>query len=346
MQFTFPDNKSIYYNSLQNFSVHEGRPFFEPIDILKPKGNLIEIERQNYYFTYMNAGKPGQKGGNSILLKLFNSELIDEDDIEYGDPDLVLKISKFRKSFDRIPPSKGELRFQKEINALLECNKRNFQNIIKVYNTGVCRIMNANTGRFEPYLFYTMEYAKSDLKVFVEENHSVLNLDEKLTLCISLCEGLKELISIGYFHRDIKPDNIFITSDNIWKIGDLGLLAERNDENQIDKVAEQIGPKGWMSPESMNKYLCEGKGFNYPHNFNIDHQSDIFQLGKVFWYIFQYNVPIGSIRERDFLLKDTRIYEVLRTMLNHSKRSRYKEIDEVILLLKSIQRRRFNQKVA
>lgn len=89
-----------------------------------------------------------------------------------------------------------------------------------------------------------------------------------------------------------------------------------------------------MSPESMNKYLTEGKGFNHKYHCDIDHQSDIFQLGKVFWYIFQHNAPIGSIKETDFLMKKGQLYPIIKTMLNHSKSKRYKDIDEVIKLLK------------
>jgi serine/threonine protein kinase len=181
--------------------------------------------------------------------------------------------------------------------------------------------------------------------MFIEKMHDELSVSEKLNLCRSLSEGLKELCSLGYYHRDIKPDNIFIIND-VWKIGDLGLLAERDKEDEIDRIGEGIGPKGWMSPESMNKYLCEGKKFLFIHNCNIDHQSDIFQLGKVFWYIFQYNAPIGTVKEKDFFIKNTRIYAVIKTMLNYSKKKRYKKIDEVIWLFKLIEAKMLKKMVA
>jgi serine/threonine protein kinase len=102
-----------------------------------------------------------------------------------------------------------------------------------------------------------------------------------------------------------------------------------------DEEAEPIGPRGWMSPESMNKYLTEGKGFEHSFPCKIDHQSDIFQLGKVFWYIFQHNAPIGSVKESDFKIRNSKVYSIIKTMLNHSKSKRYKTIDEVIKLLKA-----------
>ena len=345
MNFNFPDNKTINKGIIQNYNEKNGKYHFEDIDILAPKDNLIEIDGIGYFFTYLGGSTPGNKGGNSILLKLYDSQSIDIDDIEYNEPDLVLKISKFKKSYKPQWADKNEKRFLQEIEALNDCQKRNFQNVIKVFHNGICKIKNCFTEKFDEHYFYTMEFAEFDLKNYIEINHGSLDIDEKLSLCISLCEGLKELYSLGYYHRDIKPDNIFIVN-NVWKIGDLGLADDRKKPNLIDKVAEPIGPKGWMSPESMNKYLCEGKNFEYKHNCTIDHQSDIFQLGKVFWYIFQYNAPIGSVKEKDFYVKNSRIYAVLKTMLSHSKQRRYKDVSEIITLWKLVERDLFKKMVA
>jgi serine/threonine protein kinase len=345
MTFNFPDNKTINKGIIQTYYENRGRQFFDNIDILTPKDNLIEINGVDYFFTYLEGATPGNKGGNSILLKLYDSQYIDLEDIEYNEPDLVLKISKFKKSHNPKWADNKEKRFVKEIKALNDCQDHDFQNVIKIYHNGVCRIKNYYTNRFDEHLFYTMEYAESDLKEYIELNHDSLDIYEKLAFCISLCEGLNELFSIGYYHRDLKPDNIFIIR-GVWKIGDLGLIDDRKKINDIDKVAEPIGPKGWMSPESMNKYLCEGKNFKFKHNCSIDHQSDIFQLGKVFWYIFQYNAPIGSVKEKDFYIKNTRIYSVLKTMLSHSKQRRFKEVNDIIKLWKILEKDMFKRMVA
>lgn len=345
MEFNFPDNKTIFFGTIQNSLLMNGRPHFQDINILNPLDNMIEINGVSYFFTYLNGGISGNKGGNSILLRLYQTDLIDTENPIYEDPTCILKVSKCKKSSNPKYIKRNEMRFLKEIEALIACNKKNFQNIIKIYHHGICNIKHCFNDGFEQHYFYTMEYAENDLKTYVESNHESIGLAEKLSLCKSLCEGLKELSDLGYYHRDIKPDNIFVIDKN-WKIGDLGLISERGKENEIDETAEQIGPRGWMSPESMNKYLCEGKGFNYPHNCLIDHQSDIFQLGKVFWYIFQHNAPIGTVKERDFLLKNTRIYSVIKTMLNHSTVTRYKDIDEVIDLLKIIELKFLKKQVA
>ncbi|MDF2449465.1 MAG: serine/threonine protein kinase [Bacteroidota bacterium] len=334
MNFNFPDNKIVSEGTIQNrLNIW---PNYEPIDILNPLDNLIEIDGTSYYFTYLNGADPGNKGGHSIILNLYASQSIEIEELEYGIPDLILKVSKYKKSQNPEFINQKEKRFLKEIEALKACNNQNFQNVIKIFHSGVCKVKNQKNTRYDEHLFYTMEYAECDLKSYIEANHHNLSINEKVNLCISLCEGLKELFSLGYYHRDIKPDNIFMI-DDYWKIGDLGLIGDRNNVNEIDKISERVGPIGWLSPEAMNKYLCEENDFVYDHSCIIDHQSDIFQLGKVFWYIFQHNAPIGSIRENDFLCKDSRLYSIFRTMLNHSKYRRYKDIEEVIKLLKIIQ---------
>ncbi|HEA29569.1 MAG TPA: protein kinase family protein [Leeuwenhoekiella sp.] len=335
--FTFPANKTYFRGKIQNFYFNKSRKFksFE-IDILDPKDNLINIDNIDYYFTYLTtSGK--NKGGNSIILKLYESQNINLSDIEYDEPNLILKILKFPKALNEFLQFKSEKRFKKEISALKECKKRRFQNIIEIENDGICKIFNSKKRKFEEYLYYTMEYAEFDLKQFLEANVN-LSLDEKIGLCLSLSQGIEELKSIGYYHRDIKPDNIFV-SNGSWKIGDLGLISEREDDEQIDKANEFIGPRGWHSPEAMNKYLCEGKNFEFSHDCNLDHQSDIFQLGKVFWYILQNNAPTGVFRQQDTFIKQNDIYPIVRTMLNYSKKRRYDNISEVINLLKPIERK-------
>jgi len=333
--FAFPDNQTIHSGSVKKFIRHDnGRIDYSPIDQLSPTENIINIDHIDYYFTYLNPEITGNKGGNSIILKLFDAQQFDIDEVQYDEPDLILKILKFPK---RKIENKTSKRFNKEIEALFACKKAKFQNVIDIFHSGQCKIFNPSKKRFEDFYYYTMEYAKYDLKDYIEKKHNEINIEEKVGLCISIAEGLKELYSLGYYHRDLKPDNIFLTEDDQWKIGDLGLLDERDKKHEIDDVAEAIGPRGWMSPESMNKYLCGGKGFRYHHYCKINHQSDIFQLGKVFWYILQHNAPVGVIKEADFLIKNSNLYTILRTMLNHSISRRYKNIDEVIKLLKPLE---------
>jgi serine/threonine protein kinase len=336
MNFSFPNNKALFQGRICDFKTRpNGYVLFESIDILKPKDNIIQIDKVDYVFTYINSDGYS-KGGNSIILKLFESQRINDKKPVYDNPDLVLKILKVAKTKNPRLKKTLEKRFEREVSALKKCQKEKFRNIINIETSGICKIHNPSKNKDEEFDYYAMEYAEEDLRSFVEKHHEELTIENKVGLCLSLCRGLVELDSLKYYHRDIKPDNIFIVGKT-WKIGDLGLIGNRDEDSLIDEKGKAIGPRGWMSPEAMNKHLCQGQGFQVKFNCTINHQSDIFQLGKVFWYIFQHNAPIGSIKMADFKAANNRIYPIIRTMLNHSLERRYNRIEDVIKLLQPVE---------
>ena len=228
------------------------------------------------------------------------------------------------------------MRFYREIEALERCAKNNVPNVVKIHLSGqlICNGKNKRGQDIKYYFpFYVMDYASCDLKKYLEDNP--IDYYNKIDLCLQIAKGLKDLKDLGYYHRDLKPDNILIFNNNTWKIGDLGLITYRDDDELYDKKNEFIGPKGWLSPEAMNKYLYRENN-EYDLDCKIDHQSDIFQLGKVFWYIFQGNVPIGKVCRTDYFDKNDDIYELLIQMLAHSKSNRPTTIDYVINKLNNV----------
>src|SRR5690606_22006751 len=140
--------------------------------------------------------------------------------------------------------SSGHKRFLNEIDALSKCSELEKQNVIRIYNSGECEIED------NFYLFYSMEVAKYDLKSFIETNHVNLDFESKVLLCIELLDGVSQLDTAIFYHRDIKPDNIFFVG-NTWKIGDLGLVDGQDLDYKFNEEGKFIGPRGWASPEVM-----------------------------------------------------------------------------------------------
>lgn len=291
--------------------------------------NYIRIDNTDYYLSYLDPRYKGNKGGNSFVFAMYDAQDFGENEGN-AVPCKVIKICKFpakTNNQNKIIPDFRTKRFVQEIQALTDCKQRKTSYVIEIFDNGFLWCTTKKNGKDGkiPFLFYTMEYAKPDLKSFMEEN--AVEEAVRVLLCLQIAQGLKQLNDLGYYHRDIKPDNIFVV-DGTWKIGDLGLVAKRNSPS-LDKSQDFIGPRGWISPETMNKYLSEdvpGKNFDC----SIDHQSDLFQLAKVFWYILQGNAPIGCIKESDFLLKNSPLYSLIKQMLNHAKSKRPNSIDVVI----------------
>ncbi|GAB2769883.1 hypothetical protein GCM10027275_10520 [Rhabdobacter roseus] len=274
--------------------------------------NFIEHEGGVYFLHYLNEKYKNSKGGNSSVFTLSPA---DEPQKKF-----VIKICNYhrpsRNAHAHIIRRHG--RFIEEIKVLRELKEKGRENIVSILFDGSIRI----DGRDFPY--YVMEKADCDLKEYMFANSEIDN-QEKVKFCVNIFQALSDLHKEGYYHRDIKPDNIFLffigdteKEKAIWKIGDLGLAAHR--DKDYDDLGEKIGPFGWLSPEAMNKFLTEEANIGF--DCRIDDKSDIFQLGKLFWFIFQRNVPIGQLELDDFLVSINHkeiIFELLKEMLRYSK---------------------------
>lgn len=308
------------------------KPFLQISEIRTE--NYLRLDDVEYFVSFLNSEFKSNKGGNSFVFALYVAQTYNEDAI----PERVIKISKYPEPYNykknKIRHKDINKRFRQEIEALYDCKQRDVGNVIDIAFDGnlICRTY--EDGEFEvSFPFYVMEYAEYDLKSYLEEGNEEYDEASRVELCFKIAQGIKELNDLGYYHRDIKPDNIFMINGT-WKVGDLGLIQMRN-KPSLDDKGELVGPRGWLSPEAMNKYLSEkveGKKFDC----NIDHQSDLFQLAKVFWYILQGNAPIGCVKESDFLLRNSSLYSLIKQMLNHSKKRRPASVDIVIDNLQKI----------
>lgn len=265
------------------------------------------IKHQNYDFRLVpfNDFYSFGKGGNSFIFKIQDPN----DNFE----DRIIKICKSPLESNNYRDNKRRNRFYREIDALKLAKEKNF--IIKYYFDSTINIEN------KTFIFYVMEKGETDLKEYILSTK--LSIQEKVLFCIQIIKSLNELHSLQIYHRDIKPDNIFFISEKLWKIGDLGLISFRQEDESLDDPNEMIGPRGWISPEAMNKFLTYEINTEFKFDCKIDDKSDVFQLGKLFWFIFQCNVPIGQLTRDDFHIEDDDIFELLFWMLFHSKEKRH-----------------------
>ncbi|SFQ52524.1 protein kinase domain-containing protein [Hymenobacter arizonensis] len=282
--------------------------------------DVIVYENQTFTLSALNDDFQSSKGGNSNVFKLHDPN---------NNTTFAIKISNFpvaRRVRGQANDwkSRGYARFLEEINALNIAKQSNYNNIVRIEFDGVVEVDG------EKFPYFVMEKADTDLKEYIQKN-TEFDEQERFKICLEVMFAVKQLHGKEIYHRDIKPDNILLFNTgeegkSIWKISDLGLIGRGGVRASVDLIGEKIGPFGWLSPEAANKFLTEK--LNLGFDCHIDNESDVFQLGKLFWFIYQSNIPVGQINIEDFIAPITKnkdyIFSIINKMLQYSKLKRQK----------------------
>jgi serine/threonine-protein kinase len=127
----------------------------------------------------------------------------------------------------------------------------------------ICTIFEINeTERGQ--LFIAMAYYDGEtLKHKIERGPMPVN--DVIEITLQIAQGLTQAHARGIIHRDIKPDNVIVTTDGVVKIVDFG-LAKLNAGDDITRSGATIGTVAYMSPEQVR-------------SSDVDHRTDLWSLG-------------------------------------------------------------------
>jgi len=187
-------------------------------------------------------------------------------------------------------------------------------------------------------VFIVMEYIKGkELKELTTEAGE-LSIEKVTNYATQIAKGLKAAHKKGVTHRDIKSSNIMITDEEQVKIMDFG-LAKVKGGAQVTKVGTTLGTAAYMSPEQA---LSE----------EVDHRSDIWSFGVVFYEMLTGKLPFGGYYEQAItyailnlepepvsaLRSETPValQQVVEKALAKNRDVRYQHVDEMLVDLKSI----------
>ncbi len=185
--------------------------------------------------------------------------------------------------------------------------------------------------------FFVMEYVESKPLTDII-GAGGLPSDQAVDITLQICGGLKEAHKVGIIHRDIKPSNIIIDENRRCRILDFGLAAVQSEE-RLTKTGSLLGTIEYMSPEQV-------KGEE------IDHRSDIFSLGILFFELLTGALPFKSdhgpltvysiLNEAPYPLARFRsdlsdeFQRIIDLSLEKDKKLRYQDLDEIITDLKNL----------
>ena len=133
--------------------------------------------------------------------------------------------------------------------------------------------------------YIIMEYIDGVLLKDYLDKQGVIDPEAAMSIIMPVIEAVKKIHSKGIIHRDISPDNIFITSENTIKVFDFG-AAQLNDSKE-GMAAEPVIKVGY-SP--LEQYRDKSKKGFY---------TDVYAVGAILYQMLTGVKPIEST-EREF----------------------------------------------
>ena len=137
---------------------------------------------------------------------------------------------------------------------------------------------------------------------------------------VQLCLAMKHVHDRKILHRDLKTQNIFLTKDNMIKLGDFGIAKVL--KNTRDLARTQIGTPYYFSPE-----ICDGKPYN--------NKSDVWSLGVVLYEMLTLKHPFDGRSMQQLVVKICRgnyrpvnpkysqdVQKLMKSMMNLSQSKR------------------------
>ncbi len=178
-------------------------------------------------------------------------------------------------------------RFQQERQILARLNHPNIANLLD----------GGFTADGLPYL--VMEYVDgSPLHVFIDRYQP--NLDRRLSLFLQICEAVNYAHRHLVVHRDLKPGNIFVDTDERIRLLDFG-IAKVFDDELTDSSQTLI-------PEGMIPYTPQYASPEQIKNEHITTVSDVYSLGVILYEMISGQLP--------YMIRNSKIRNLQSVVLN------------------------------
>jgi serine/threonine protein kinase len=196
------------------------------------------------------------EGGMGVVYKALDTEL---------DRTVALKFLPHTIT----PDESEQARFLQEAKAASALNHPN-----------ICAIH--SLGEHEGHRFIDMEFVDGEtLRHRIAKGR--LPIGEAIDFAVQIGEALQEAHSKGIIHRDIKSDNIMVTTKDQIKVMDFG-LAKLKGSLKLTKTTSTIGTLAYMAPEQIE-------------HETVDARSDLFSMGVVLYEMLTGHLPFRGEHE-------------------------------------------------
>lgn len=158
----------------------------------------------------------------------------------------------------------------------------------KVTNENVCRVYDLEEVDGEELI--SMEFLEGSAIKDILIRQGPFPIGSTLKIIKQILKGLESAHKMGVIHCDLKPENIFLSPDEVVKIMDFGI--SRLKDQPIDPNAPIMGTPEFLSPEQIR-------------NEKMDGRCDLYALGIIIYEMLTGKVPF----------EDSDIYRLLDKIL-------------------------------
>lgn len=186
--------------------------------------------------------------------------------------------------------------------------------------------------------FIIMEYVEGST---LRRKLPLQKVDDAIQYAIQIGEALKAAHVKGIVHRDVKSENIMLTSDGRIKVMDFG-LAKLKGSLKLTRTSSTVGTLAYMAPEQIQ-------------GGEVDARSDIFSFGIVLFEMLTGRTPFRGEHdaammysivneEPDSILKhrphaSAEIERIIRRALEKDPEDRYQHVDDMVSELRREQKK-------
>jgi serine/threonine-protein kinase len=118
----------------------------------------------------------------------------------------------------------------------------------RIAHDGVTRVLDDEDDA-EGHVYLVMELLEGEsVESLVERGGGQLPVETTMVIAHDVLDVLQAAHDAGVIHRDIKPDNVFLTSLGTVKVLDFG-IARILDESRLTRSGELLGTPAFMAPE-------------------------------------------------------------------------------------------------
>ncbi len=152
--------------------------------------------------------------------------------------------------------------------------------------------------RHNQRLYMVMEYLPGGSLRDLLNKYGKLPVEQSLQLIIGICEGLARFHDKGIIHRDIKAENILLTSDGRPKVADLGIAHVPESAGGLGGGLTQVGFQPstllYSSPEQLR-------------GEPLDPRSDVYQVGELLYEMLagEHYIDLSQIEHSALTLAGT-----------------------------------------